>query len=193
MGFESFLQVLKRMFENCNWKSPAFSVARMWALRRAFRRKRGLPEAGGGGEYSFSCGTDELIVGPALRSAASTSPLIAAVMRGCPDVSAVRYLTELKVCSLHLEVQDWVLLRQESHTMAAQIAQMGLVRIAGRTVVRRRCCGCLAGKLLEDADGMMRVSKQGKFRSVLVDFERVAVSSLSCTDRGDHWEFRYIF
>ena len=100
MGFEGSLNTLKRMFEGCNWKSPAASVAKRWLLRRSFRQSRGLLLE----EYSFET-ESELLVGDTLHSAAlASSPFLRAVMTETSPsiVSAVRYLSEFKMGSLEL-------------------------------------------------------------------------------------------
>ena len=98
MGFEGALNYLKRMFDNCNWKSPAHSVATRYLLRRAFRQSRGVLIE----EQSFQT-ESELLVGDALHAAATTSPFLRALMMETEcDMSAVRYLTELKMGSLEL-------------------------------------------------------------------------------------------
>ena len=103
-------QVLKRLFENSNWNSPTSTVARKWMLRRIFMRDQRLTEEDYGG-YDFDFLGNQLITGDSLLSVIWTSPLLAAVSRTQASVSSMRYLHEVRLCSLSIQVQDWVLLR----------------------------------------------------------------------------------
>ena len=189
-------QYLKKLFEISNWNSPAASVAKRWMLRRAHLRASTLND-GDSGEYSFNFDHNELLLGPQLLSAFSTSPLLAAVATQRTDACAVCYLTEIKICSLTLEPQDWVLLREGPNAVIGQIIQMALVRShGGGTEVYLWCGSCrCASQLLEDEDGMMRIPipEGGAAQGVLVSLQLVAMSALSCAIRGDHLEFRYVF
>ena len=74
-------------------------------LRRAHLRASTLND-GDSGEYSFNFDHNELLLGPQLLSAFSTSPLLAAVATQRTDACAVCYLTEIKICALALEPQS---------------------------------------------------------------------------------------
>ena len=189
-----FSQTLKRMFESSNWHAPASSVALMWMLRRLHVRKSTLNDEDSG-EYSFNFESNQLLEGPQLLSAFGSSPLLGAVTKKRTDVSAARYLAEIKICSLTLERQDWVLLREGVITMIGQISQMAVVRSSyGRTDVYLWCVKCHpASQLLEDQDAMMRIRAVKAVQTALVPLRSVAVSALSCTPREDHLEFRYVF
>ena len=63
------------------------------------------------GGYDFDFLGNQLITGDSLLSVIWTSPLLAAVSRTQASVSSMRYLHEVRLCSLSIQVQDWVLLR----------------------------------------------------------------------------------
>ena len=115
-GFESFLQLLKRMFEACNWKSPVYSVARLWAMRRSFIRKWGLghPEL----DYDFS---SNLLLGEALTAAANKSAFATAVLQQCENVSALRFLSSVTRGVLALEVSEWLMVQTTDFTIIGQV------------------------------------------------------------------------
>ena len=161
-------------------------------LRRMYRRR--LPTADGG-EFSFDFNGNDLMVGPRLLAARSSSPLVAAVSAKHTDVCAARYLSQVQVCSLILQLHDWVLLRDGSMAVIAQISQMALVsRATGGTDVYLWCRNCHVGNdVLEDADSMMRIRNRISDDCVLVSLQKSAISALVCESRDDHLEFRYVF
>ena len=141
---------------------------------------------------------NDLIMGRQLHSAVSTSPLLAAVVRKHTDVCTLQYARELNICSLQIQVQDWVFLRDGRSAVIAQVSQMALIRRSNQqhSEVYFWCCHChAASQLLEDPDALMRIHKDNvrAKRNVLVLLSCVSISTLVCENRQDHLEFRYVF
>ena len=179
------------MFEGCNYKMAAHTIAHRWALRRSFRRKVSLEEEC---DYSYGCSSNYL-AGTDLESCSLSSPLASAVMAGSSDVSAVRFLHSVTRGTLVLKLHDWVLLQQGEVSVIGQITEMALVRrVSGFVGVRLWACGVQPHcQLHEDDDGMVRMRKDAQTGSVLVDFDTVAVIQMHCVDRAHRREFRYVF
>ena len=88
-----------------------------------------------------------------------------------------------------------MLLQSGEINLAAHVSQMALVHIGGQVRVRFWCTGCnTAEQLVESDDAMMRVKKSAlSTKSVLASLEHVALTRLMAEDKGDHYEFRYVF
>ena len=145
-------------------------------------------------DYSYVCSSDYL-AGMDLQSCSLRSPLVSAVMTGSNDVIAARFLHRVTRGTLQLQLHDWVLLQQGKVSVIGQLDEMALVRTASGSVrVRLWACGVQPhAQLMEDSDGMVRMRKDAKTSSVLVDFDTVAIIQMNCVDRTHDREFRYVF
>ena len=83
-------------------------------------------------ECDFDFGVNEMMTGHELLSAMSTSPLVDAVFKTCPNVYCVRYLHQVEICSLEMSVHDWIFVREHKVAVVAQVSQMALVRHTAR-------------------------------------------------------------
>ena len=120
------------------------------------------------------------MTGHELLSAMSTSPLVDAVLKTCPNVYCVRYLHQVEICSLEMSVHDWIFVREHKVAVVAQVSQMALVRHGARIGVYIWCRNChAASMLLEDPDGMMRVPRGGAKAKAQSEHACSSVSGLS--------------
>ena len=102
---EGFLSLIKPMFEDCKYKSAAYTVGRRWAMRHFFRQKTGTARM-----INNMTTSSDVLVGSALQAAAASSPLLHRALAGFVGTPgpAVRFLREIKRGRLHVSLHDWI-------------------------------------------------------------------------------------
>ena len=109
------------------------------------------------------------------------------------SVSAVRFLTWMRHGRIHLEAGTWLLVNYGGQAFTARVQEMAAISRGANTTVSIGCGSCHAHSVTEGTDGMIKVPKLQQPSTCTVEIvPGVALTQLSCVDRGDHLEFRYV-
>ena len=115
-------------------------------------------------------------------------------------VSAARFIKWIRIGQLYVEPGSWLLVNHGTSSFIVRVEEMAAVTggVTGggnmTNMVTLWCGSAHAQSVSEESDGMIRVTKVECPGSVRVDVQpTVGLTELSCIDRGDHLEFRYLF
>ena len=143
MPWESFLQVLKHIFEGTNYVNGPLAVCKFWAVRAVMRYRDGKRSAW----YTDSVESDEDFTTD--RAAlAVTSPLVAALLQEPERPYSVRHITSVTREREQILREDWVLVEQDQVRVIARVRDMmeclvETAELGVHNVVRLWCEACV--------------------------------------------------
>jgi hypothetical protein len=190
MPWEAFLQILKRMFDMCNWKSAPYTVAKHWATKSVMHYRD--PARG-------SWFKDEVLPASEFKTdvgaVAAQSQLVRGLLTlpGEPPES-LRFLKSVSRGPEEVRLGDWVLLEQVgARVMVGCVDQMIQVSFKdeANSFIRMWCSQCK--EVHEEPATLALWSAPGLSGScMLVKFERMQVWVVSRSTNGVRDELVYI-
>ena len=184
LPWESFLQVLKRMFEMTNYKSAPYTVALFWAVKAVmhYRDRRRVSW------YEDSCELASNDLQTNLLELAATSKLIAACLEQPLPVCAIHLLKSVTRGPDSFRIGDWVLVQLGDQSRISRIADMLQAHVLRELeyclVVRMWCDSCVEPKL--DTSGKLWSDKPNANDTMLVCLEDVHVSVVTRNQLHTH-------
>ena len=184
MPWEAFIQVLKKMFRMCNWKSAPFTVGKHWACKSVMHYRD-----------PARASWHENVVHPCsefrsdLTSMKADSPLVSALLRVSSSLRSLRFLQSVSRAGKPVERGDWVLLeRPETPSWVGQVQQLVEVICCGESSGSFIRLWCLSKLLQRDPDGTMW-SIKGSSQPLLILFEETHVTKVSQFIKAEHEEY----
>jgi hypothetical protein len=161
----------------------------MWAQRRALIRVGGPTSMLQAAQDVRWC--SDVYAGVDLRKRSLVSPLISNVISQSAHVTAARSIDLLRQSPNEVRVNDWVLLRHDGTAVVAQVSEMACI---GQIDGGMRTCIHSIGVAgaVEHKDGSIWISKAVLRGSALAWCDEVAITVLSCHDRGEYNQYSYV-
>jgi len=183
MPWESFLQVLKHMFEMTNYRGAPLAIGRFWATKSVMHYRD--PERVSW--YFDSCESISEWM-PNLAFLAAESPLVRH-LHATEKPVAVRKLSRVTRGPDVVQVGDWILVRQESTKIIACVSEMlqahRVIDGNASNVMRLWCVGGVRPQ--EGQHGELTAKKpNADSMSMLVRLECVEVSLLTRNEGESH-------
>jgi hypothetical protein len=158
-------------------------------MQRKFNHKNKAERVHEGIEFS-----SELIIASALQAAAAGSPLLSRVLTHQPAIVAARFVNGLKRGPVDVSLNGWILASAEGSQVIGRVSEMVMVAEGEKQLVFLLSkFSHAAAYIPEEDDGMIRVQKIGKPKSVLILLESSCITNMLCKDKGDHFALRYMF
>ena len=174
LPWEAFLQVLKRMFDMCNWKVAPQTVARHWATKSVMHYRD--PKRGAWYTDEVVADADWAHEGEPLQTLIRGSELLRALLPSCP-LQAARPISRVTRGPDDLKRGDWVVWRQpDSPARVGKVEQMMQCLRPGEafSFVRMWCAQCK--EIHEDeVNSIMWAVLGDSKQKALVSFEKVHI------------------
>ena len=191
MSGEAFLQRLKRLLEMTNYQTAPQTVLTLWAQQRVLRRHPSYRHDSDPITYAGN-----LLVGLELVDQVQTSQLLshALTMQDHLNLTSARYVRCFKRDMIEVQVGDWVMVSSvaDRHVQhIARVLEMAVLTVASGSWIRM-WCGRVDCPVHENSAAMIVTPKNYRFRPMMVCLERVNVTVLSCHEREEVMEYRYV-
>ena len=202
--FEAFLQVLKRLFEMSNYKTAPFTAARLWAAKHSLNLLNTVRSEWFEDDVTASSELVRITL-PELQG--SASPLLRmcahpAHISSYTALSAFRFLSALTRGPIDIKVNSWVLISLAGASYVGHLSEMAQLVVGSASVVRMRLTSCRAVDMsAHDPDtvcapassAVLHTMKSAKAHAMLVRLEACSIIGMSWEDRGDFFEYRYVW